>query len=57
MKKSKLIKLVEEEIDYLQGFKDDIFMALSNVNEFKQLGMDQQGELCIDIIKLFDKYN
>ena len=55
MKEINLIKIIEE-IGPTQHFTDSIYKALQNVNEFKNLSLDARGEICIEIVKLFDEY-
>ena len=56
MKKSELRQLIREEIQKTM-LVDRIYNALSEIDEFKQLGMDQQGELVTQIEDLFTEYD
>jgi hypothetical protein len=56
MKKSELKQIIKEEIQKTM-LVDRIYNALSEIDEFKQLGMDQQGELVTQIEDLFTEYN
>jgi len=52
MKKSELRQLVREELGKHVPLSDQIYEALSKIQEFNQLGMDQQGEICMKVEKL-----
>lgn len=53
MKTSQLRQIIKEEIQKAL-LADRIYDALSNVEEFNQLGMDQQGELVVQIEDMFN---
>jgi len=55
VKKSELQKLIREEIQS-SLLVDRIYDALMNIEEFKKLGMDQQGEFTMQVEKLLKKF-
>ncbi len=55
VKKSELQKLIREEIQS-SLLVDRIYDALMNIDEFKKLGMDQQGEFTMQVEKLLKKF-
>ena len=60
MKKQDIQQLIrgEEIKNHLTENKliDKIYDALLTIPEFNQLGMDQHGEMCNDISRVFDRY-
>jgi len=56
MKPSELRKLIREEAKHTL-LVDRIYDALLKIEEFNQLGMDQQGEFTNQVVKLFKKYH
>ena len=55
VKKSELQKLIREEIQS-SLLVDRIYDALMTIDEFKKLGMDQQGEFTMQVEKLLKKF-
>jgi hypothetical protein len=55
VKKSELQKLIREEIQS-SLLVDRIYDALMTIDEFKKLGMDQQGEFTLQVEKLLKKF-
>lgn len=56
MKKSELRSLIREEAAHTMLI-DRVYDALLKIDEFKRLGMDQQGELSVQVAKLFKKFH
>ena len=58
MKPSELRQLIREEITASQSgaLIDNIYNILNQVKGFKELGLDQQGELSMKVVQLLKKY-
>lgn len=58
MNKSELRQLIREEIAASQSgaLIDNIYNILNQVKGFKELGLDQQGELSMKVVQLLKKY-
>lgn len=58
MKQSELRQLIREEITASQSgaLIDNIYNILNQVKGFKELGLDQQGELSMKVVQLLKKY-
>ena len=58
MKPSELRKMIREEITASQSgaLIDNIYNILNQVKGFKELGLDQQGELSMKVVQLLKKY-
>lgn len=58
MKQSRLREILEEEIQAKTkgSLVDNIYNILNQVKGFNKLGLDQQGELSMQVVKLLNKY-
>ena len=58
MKPSELRQLIKEEITAARSdaLIDNIYNILNQVKGFKELGLDQQGELSMKVVQLLKKY-
>jgi len=49
-------KLKENQIINEEAMVDQIYQILNQVKGFKELGLDQQGELSMKVVQLLNKY-
>lgn len=57
MKRSRFREIVKEEIQTkTDSLVDNVYNLLNQIKGFKELGLDQQGELSMKITQILNKY-
>jgi hypothetical protein len=54
-KRDRILEAYERILESNGKLKDEVYKALSNIKEFKNLSMDRQGELSIQIAKMIQR--
>lgn len=57
-KDTRISKLIKERLQIVkeEAMVDQIYQILNQVKGFKEMGLDQQGELSMKVVQLLNKY-